>query len=154
MEFSSDAEKFSLAVAIVLILIYVAGLLFSLRTHRELFNPFHEDEGDDKEGWTMRRAVIALAISGAVVAVLSEILVGSIKGAAKGARLLEFFMGAVVVAIAGNAAEHWVAVVVAWKQQMDLALNIAVGSAAQVALFVGAGARAVLLLHRPSTATR
>jgi Ca2+:H+ antiporter len=134
--FNSDAEHFSLAVAIVLMLVYGAGLLFSLRTHRELFNPFHEDQGDETEGWTMRRAVIALAISGVVVAVLSEILVGSIEGAAKSAGLSEFFMGAVVVAIAGNAAEHWVAVIVAWKQQMDLAMSIAIGSAAQVALFV------------------
>ena len=136
VQLSPDSEHLSLAIAIVLILVYVAGLIFSLRTHRELFNPFHEEDEEDPEGWTMRRAVIALAISGAVVAVLSEILVGSIEGAATGAGLSEFFMGAVVVAIAGNAAEHWVAVAVAWKQKMDLAVNIAVGSAAQVALFV------------------
>ena len=137
VELSSRAAHFSLAISIVLILVYIAGLLFSLRTHRELFNPYHEEEGEeDEEGWTMRRAVLALAASGVVVAILSEILVGSIEGAAKSAGLSEFFMGAVVVAIAGNAAEHWVAVVVAWKQKMDLAMNIAVGSAAQVALFV------------------
>jgi Ca2+:H+ antiporter len=84
----------------------------------------------------MRRAVIVLAVAGGIVALLSEILVGSIEGAAESAGLSDFFMGAIVVAIAGNAAEHWVAVVVAWKQQMDLAMNIAIGSAAQVALFV------------------
>jgi Ca2+:H+ antiporter len=134
--FASNAENLSLAISIVLILVYAAGLLFSLRTHRQLFNPFHEDEGPDEEGWTMRRAVIALALSGVVVAVLSEVLVGSIEGAAKSAGLSEFFMGAVVVAIAGNAAEHWVAVAVARKQQMDLAMNIAIGSGVQVALFV------------------
>jgi Ca2+:H+ antiporter len=134
--FPNPAEHLSLAIAIVLIAVYCAGLLFSLRTHRELFNPFHEDSGPDPEGWTMRRAVIALAISGAVVALLSEILVSSIEGAAEAAGLSDFFMGAIVVAIAGNAAEHWVAVAVAWKQQMDLAMNIAIGSAAQVALFV------------------
>lgn len=137
VEFPSAAEHLSLAIAIVLILIYAAGLFFSLRTHKELFNPFHEDEDHDTEGWTMRKAVIALALSGVVVAVISEILVGSLEEAAHKAGLSEFFMGAIVVAIAGNAAEHWVAVVVAWKQKMDLAVNIAVGSAAQVALFVG-----------------
>jgi Ca2+:H+ antiporter len=136
VNFPSKAENFSLAIAIVLILVYIAGLIFSLRTHKQLFNPYHEDDGPDEDTWTMRRAVIALALSGVVVAVLSEILVGSIQGAAESAGLSEFFMGAVVVAIAGNAAEHWVAVAVAWKQQMDLALNIAIGSAAQVALFV------------------
>jgi Ca2+:H+ antiporter len=134
--FPSSAEGLSLAIAIVLILVYIAGLIFSLRTHRELFNPFHEDDGADPDGWTMRKAVGALAISGVVVAFLSEILVGSIEGAAESAGLSEFFMGAVVVAIAGNAAEHWVAVAVAWKQQMDLAMNIAIGSGVQVALFV------------------
>jgi Ca2+:H+ antiporter len=134
--FPDPTENLSMAIAIVLIGVYCAGLLFSLRTHRELFNPFHEGHGPDEQGWTMRRAVIALAISGAVVAFLSEILVSSIEGAAEAAGLSDFFMGAIVVAIAGNAAEHWVAVAVAWKQQMDLAMNIAIGSAAQVALFV------------------
>jgi Ca2+:H+ antiporter len=136
LDFGSPSEHLSLAIAIVLIAIYCAGLLFSLRTHRQLFNPFHEEKGPDAEGWTMRRAVIVLAISGGIVALLSEILVGSIEGAAEAAGLSDFFMGAIVVAIAGNAAEHWVAVTVAWKQQMDLAMNIAIGSAAQVALFV------------------
>jgi Ca2+:H+ antiporter len=135
-DFPAATDHLSLAIAIVLIAIYGAGLVFSLRTHRQLFNPFHEDEGPDEEGWTMRRAVIVLAVAGGIVALLSEILVGSIEGAAESAGLSDFFMGAIVVAIAGNAAEHWVAVVVAWKQQMDLAMNIAIGSAAQVALFV------------------
>src|SRR4051794_18417455 len=135
-DFPAKAEHLSLAIAIILIGVYAAGLLFSLRTHRQLFNPYHEDEGPDPEGWTMRRAVGVLALSGVVVAILSEILVGSIEGAAEHAGVSDFFMGAVVVAIAGNAAEHWVAVAVAWKQQMDLAMNIAIGSAAQVALFV------------------
>jgi Ca2+:H+ antiporter len=134
--FPATTDRLSLAIAIVLIAIYGAGLIFSLRTHRQLFNPYHEEEGGDEEGWTMRRAVIVLAVSGGVVALLSEILVGSIEGAAESAGLSDFFMGAIVVAIAGNAAEHWVAVAVAWKQQMDLAMNIAIGSAAQVALFV------------------
>jgi Ca2+:H+ antiporter len=136
VEFSSTAEHLSLVVALVLIAVYCAGLLFSLGTHRQLFNPFHEDEGPDEDSWTMQRAVTVLALSGVVVALLSEVLVGSIEGAAKAAGLSDFFMGAIVVAIAGNAAEHWVAVAVAWKQQMDLAINIAIGSAAQVALFV------------------
>lgn len=134
--FPVTVENVSLAIAVVLIIVYAAGLVFSLRTHRELFNPFHEEEEKDEEGWTMRRAIAALAFAGVIVAIISEILVGSIEGAAHSAGLSDFFMGAIVVAIAGNAAEHWVAVIVARKQQMDLAMNIAVGSAAQVALFV------------------
>jgi Ca2+:H+ antiporter len=77
-----------------------------------------------------------LAIAGAGVALMSELLVGSIEHAADSIGLSQFFIGVVVVAIVGNAAEHWVAVLVARKDKMDLAVNIAVGSSAQVALFV------------------
>jgi Ca2+:H+ antiporter len=131
--FSSTLEHLSLAVAIVLIASYVAGLFFSLRTHRDIFNP----EGDLHAGaWSMRRSVIALAIAGVAVGVMSEILVGSIANAAQSIGLSEFFIGAIVVAIVGNVAEHWVAVLVARKDQMDLAVNIAIGSSTQIALFV------------------
>jgi Ca2+:H+ antiporter len=80
--------------------------------------------------------VIALAIAGVAVGVMSEVLVGSISEASESVGLSEFFIGAIVVAIVGNAAEHWVAVLVAFKGKMDLAVNIAIGSGAQVALFV------------------
>ena len=77
-----------------------------------------------------------LAIAGAFVGVMSEVLVGSIAEASESIGLSEFFIGVIVVAIVGNAAEHWVAVLVAHKDKMDLAVNIAIGSGAQVALFV------------------
>ena len=67
---------------------------------------------------------------------MSEVLVGSIAEASESVGLSEFFIGVIVVAIVGNAAEHWVAVLVAYKNKMDLAVNIAIGSSAQVALFV------------------
>jgi Ca2+:H+ antiporter len=70
------------------------------------------------------------------VGVMSEILVSSISEASHSIGLSEFFIGAIVVAIVGNAAEHWVAVLVARKDKMDLSVNIAIGSSAQVALFV------------------
>ena len=89
-----------------------------------------------RAGWSVRRGVIALAIAGVLVGVMSEILVGSIAEAAESIGLSEFFIGAIVVAIVGNAAEHWVAVLVARKNKMDLAVNIAIGSSAQIALFV------------------
>jgi Ca2+:H+ antiporter len=76
-----------------------------------------------------------LAIAGVAVGGMSEILVSSISEAAHGVGLSEFFIGAIVVAIVGNAAEHWVAVLVARKDKMDLAVNIAIGSSAQIALF-------------------
>ena len=77
-----------------------------------------------------------LAIAGVAVGVMSEVLVGSIAEASESVGLSEFFIGVIVVAIVGNAAEHWVAVLVAYKNKMNLAVNIAIGSSAQVALFV------------------
>jgi Ca2+:H+ antiporter len=137
VDYGSTLEHLSLAVAIVLILSYAAGLLFSLRTHAALFNPHEEESHIEGRGtWSTRRSVLALAISGALVGVLSEILVGSIEEASHTIGLSEFFIGAIVVAIVGNAAEHWVAVLVAYKNKMSLAVSIAIGSSAQVALFV------------------
>jgi Ca2+:H+ antiporter len=133
VNYDSKVENLSLAVAIVLILSYAAGLIFSLKTHRDLFNPDYEEEA---AGWSVRRGVITLAIAGVLVGIMSEVLVGSIAEAAESIGLSEFFIGAIVVAIVGNAAEHWVAVLVAYKNKMDLAVNIAIGSSTQIALFV------------------
>ncbi len=133
--FGHDLETLSLITAGVLISVYAAALLFSLRTHRDLFNPAdaHLADGDP---WSTRRSVLMLALAGVAVAIMSEILVGSITEFADSAGISQFFIGAIIVAIVGNAAEHWVAVLVARKDQMDLAVNIAVGSSVQIALFV------------------
>jgi len=80
--------------------------------------------------------VIGEILAGVLVGVMSELLVGSISETAKDIGLSEFFIGVIVIAIVGNAAEHWVAVLVAAKDKMDLAVNIAIGSSAQIALFV------------------
>jgi Ca2+:H+ antiporter len=134
VSFGSTVETLSAIVAGLLMITYVAGLVFSLRTHRDIFNPEYEDE--DTWGWSVRTSVIMLAIAGIAVGVMSEILVGSISAASESLGLTEFFIGAIVVAIVGNAAEHWVAVIVARKDKMDLSVNIAIGSSAQIALFV------------------
>jgi Ca2+:H+ antiporter len=132
--FGSGVEVLSGLIAGVLIVIYLRGLLLSLRVDREASNP--EYEQGDTWGWTVRTAVVTLAIAGVAVGLMSEILVHSIAAASQSLGLSEFFIGAIVVAIVGNAAEHWVAVLVARKDMMDLSVNIAVGSGAQVALFV------------------
>jgi len=136
VDYGSTVENLSLAVAIVLIGTYVAGLFFSLRTHRDLFNPPYAEQEEEGFGWTVRRSVLMLFIAGLAVGLMSEILVGSISEASEAVGLSEFFIGVIVVAIVGNAAEHWVAVLVAFKNKMDLAVNIAIGSSAQIALFV------------------
>jgi Ca2+:H+ antiporter len=136
-DFGNDLETLSLGVAIILILSYVAGLWFSLRTHRDLFNVESDDDEEvDSNTWTIKKSVVLLAIAGVLVGLMSEILVGSIEEASSDIGLSQFFVGVFVVAIVGNAAEHYVAVVVAMKNKMDLAVNIAIGSSAQIALFV------------------
>jgi Ca2+:H+ antiporter len=132
--FGTQAEHLSLAVSFVMIVIYLAGLVFSLRTHRDLFAPAHAEAGPRQ--WSLRRSVLLLTIAGVVIGGMSELLVGSIEAAAHAVGLSQFFVGAFVVAIVGNAAEHYVAVVAAAKDKMDLAVSIAIGSAAQVGLFV------------------
>jgi Ca2+:H+ antiporter len=134
VNYGSTVEHLSLFVAIVLIVLYGLGLVFSLKTHRDIFNPDYEDE--ESWGWSVRTSVLMLAIAGVAVGVMSEVLVGSIDEASHAIGLSEFFIGVIVVAIVGNAAEHWVAVLVARKDKMDLAVNIAIGSSAQIALFV------------------
>jgi Ca2+:H+ antiporter len=139
VNYDSTVEMLSAIVACVLIASYVAGLFFSLKTHRDLFNPAAADDDEPEEGhelWSTRKSVAALALAGVAVGGMSEILVGSISEAAASIGLSEFFIGVIIVAIVGNAAEHWVAVSVAMKDKMDLSVNIAVGSSAQIALFV------------------
>lgn len=138
VNYDATVEHLSLTVAIVLLVTYAAGLLFSLKTHRSLFNPSMPGDGAADEHarpWSVRRAVGALAVAGVAVGVMSEILVGSITEASESIGLNQFFVGVIVVAIVGNAAEHWVAVLAARKDKMDLAVNIAIGSSAQIALF-------------------
>jgi Ca2+:H+ antiporter len=137
VDFGSELEQLSFGVAIVLLVTYVAGLVFSLKTHRAVFNPFEEEaEGEETHHWSIKKSALYLALSAVAVGVMSEILVGSISEAADEIGLSQFFVGVFVVAIVGNAAEHWVAVLVAAKDKMDLAVNIAIGSSAQIALFV------------------
>jgi Ca2+:H+ antiporter len=136
VHFGSDLETLSLGVAIVLMITYALGLLFSLKTHRRLFNPFEESEEEHGPGWSIRKSMLLLAGAAVLVGLMSEILVGSISEASHEIGLSEFFVGVFVVAIVGNAAEHWVAVLVAAKDKMDLAVGIAIGSSAQIALFV------------------
>ncbi len=144
VNYGSDLEELSIGVAIVLGFTYLAGLIFSLRTHKDLFNPVAEEEegagesghGHATYGWSVRKSIMMLAIAGAAVGLVSEILVGSISEASESIGISEFFVGIIIVAVVGNAAEHWVAVLVAKKDKMDLAVNISIGSAAQIALFV------------------
>lgn len=122
------------AVAIVLAVTYGFSLLFSLRTHRSLFGG--EPHPTTGRLWSPVAAVAVLAVATAGVAVLSEILVHTVEQVTVTMGLSEVFLGLIVIPLIGNAAEHATAVVVARKGQMDLSLQIALGSSTQVALLV------------------
>jgi len=136
VHYGGAEQALSVGVSVVLLLSYAAGLVFSLKTHRNLFNPSQDEDDHGGEPWSVRRSVVMLAIAGVAVGLMSEILVGSITEASADIGLSPFFVGVIVVAIVGNAAEHWVAVYFALRNKIDLSINIAVGSGAQIALFV------------------
>src|SRR5215213_4994609 len=98
VDFGSDLEHLSLGVAIVLLLSYAAGLWFSLKTHRSVFNPYGEEQEDESHRWEVPRAALYLALAAVAVGVMSEILVGSISEASEDIGLSEFFVGVFVVA--------------------------------------------------------
>jgi Ca2+:H+ antiporter len=129
----------SLEISIVLILTYFLGLLFTLRTHKHLFSPDPETASLVERGaaqWGIRKAIAVLLLSTAFIALVSEALVASVGHAAHSLGMTGVFVGVIVVAIIGNAAEHSSAVVFARKNKMDLSIGIAVGSSIQIALFV------------------
>src|SRR5437773_174882 len=103
-----------------ILLVLGAAMFFGgWKRDKQTFNRYREtDEEEDARGWSVRQSVLVLAVAGAGVALMSELLVGSIEHAAKSVGLSQFFIGVVVVAIVGNAAEHWVAVLVALKDKM------------------------------------
>lgn len=154
-------QTLSLAIAIVLFVTYGFTLFFSLVTHRQLYTGDaapdeaterdvlgenvagknaaaqvgheHEEHG---EHWSKGKSVLVLFIATAFVALVSEFLVGAVEGARESLGLTEVFVGVIVVAIIGNAAEHSSAILMAMRNKMDLSLGIALGSSLQIALFV------------------
>ncbi len=127
----------SLWISILLLVVYAANLVFSLRTHRALFAGSHAGDGTARDAsWSVRRALLVLAAATVGVAWMSEILVGAVEPTGHALSLSDTFVGVFVVAILGNAAEHATAVTAALKNRMDLSLSIAIGSSVQVALFV------------------
>ena len=130
-------RELSLEIAIVLFVMYVLSLLFSLKTHRHLYaGESHDAEDLGEEPWSMRLSVGVLTVTTVFIAIMSELLVGAIEPTAHRLGLTQVFVGVILVALVGTAAEHSTAVIVALKNKMDLALGIAVGSSLQIALLV------------------
>jgi len=131
-------ESISLDISYVLILTYVASLVFQLKTHQRLFAPAGGAAESLAPGhvWPVSRSLAVLLGAAVLVGVVSEFLVAAIARAGAALGLGKVFMGVVVVAVIGNAAEHSTAVLMAAKNKMDLAFGIAMGSSMQIALFV------------------
>ena len=130
---AATVQNLSVLVSLVLIAMYGASLFFSLYTHKHLYR---EEVGEFLPRWSTARAVATLFVATAAVAWVSDILVNSIEPLLAQLSWSQLFVGVIFVAVIGNAAEHITAVSVARKNRMDLALQIAIGSATQMVLIV------------------
>ncbi len=138
-------QSLSLAISIVLFVTYIGTLYFSLHTHKDLFvgeamqgaaQEVGEEEEAAGEHWSRGKSIAVLLVATAFVALISEFLVGAVEAARGALGFTEVFVGVIVVAIIGNAAEHSSAILMAMRNKMDLSLGIALGSSLQIALFV------------------
>ncbi len=121
--------------SVLLITGYALSLVYSMWTHRAMFAESSDGHGDGAT-WSMSKTLVVLVGSAAVIGVMSELLVGATEEATAAMGLSKFFVGIILVPIIGNAAEHSSAVLMAHRNRMDLAMNIALGSSVQVALLV------------------
>src|SRR5262245_39841947 len=129
-------QTLSVSLAVLLIVGYGLGLLFSLKTHREIFASAEHAEATEP-AWPIGLALGTLAVVTVLVALVSEIFVESVQEAAETFGMSRAFVGFIVVALVGGAAEMAVAFSAAHKNRLDLSVGIALGSASQIALFVG-----------------
>src|SRR5919107_292007 len=133
-------------LAFLLLAIYIAGIIFTFFTHKQIFTQSvakehrQEEEEEIKENhithWSKKKSFLLLGLSMVGVIVISEILVGSVEATTEEFGFGELFVGAIIVGIVGNAAEHSSAIILARKGKIDLSIGIAAGSGTQIALFV------------------
>lgn len=128
----------SLEISVVLLVTYGLSLLFALHTHEDYFRRQAAEAAaveSGHESWSLRRSLLILTGATALISLLAETLVRSVEPAASDLGMTEVFVGVIVVAVVGNAAEHSTAILMALKDRMDLSLGIAIGSSTQIALF-------------------
>jgi len=132
-------------LAFLLLAVYIAGIIFTFFTHKHVFtqpvsSEHHQEKEKSKEKhithWSKKKSFLLLGLSMAGVIVVSEILVGSVEATTEEFGFGELFVGAIIVGIVGNAAEHSSAIILARKGKIDLSIGIAAGSGTQIALFV------------------
>jgi Ca2+:H+ antiporter len=140
LESQNRVQLLSDALAIILLVVYILGIVFTFITHKHLFTPPQSADDDVQEShstyWSKKKSFLLLAASMAGVVVVSEILVASVETTGKEFGFGELFVGAIIVGIVGNAAEHSSAILLARKGKIELSIGIAAGSGTQIALFV------------------
>jgi len=134
----SKISILSHGTSIILLFIYVAYLYFQLKSHADLFEDSEAQEGEQNGPeilgpWAAGAALVLVTL---LVAICAEYLVDSIDAIVEKAHISKTFIGLILIPIVGNAAEHVTAVIVAWKNKMDLAIGVAIGSSLQIAIFV------------------
>ncbi|SHK10024.1 Ca2+:H+ antiporter [Clostridium cavendishii DSM 21758] len=140
-------EFLSVGVAIVMIVIYALSLFFSFHTHKDIYSSEPEEHGEPN--WSLKKAIIVLVLATLAIAAESEILVESVEPMTHALGLSEFFVGIILIPIIGNAAEHSTAVLMAMKNKMDVAIEIAIGSSLQIILFVAPVLIFLSLIFKP-----
>jgi Ca2+:H+ antiporter len=135
---SDETLGLSIGVAIILMTLYLAALFFKLVTHRGVYQSAEnaESQHEEEPEWSKGKAILILMLATLAVAYVSENLVHTFETVAEQFGWTELFIGVIIVAIVGNAAEHASAVIMAYKNKMDVAVEIAFGSTLQVAMFV------------------
>ncbi|WP_409276211.1 calcium/proton exchanger [Neobacillus sp. SCS-31] len=129
----------SVGISVILIALYLAALFFKLVTHRGVYQSENSGGGgghEEEPEWSKMKAIVILALATVAVAYVSESLVHTFETVAESFGWTELFIGVIIVAIVGNAAEHASALIFAWKNKMDIAVEIAIGSTLQIAMFV------------------
>jgi len=127
-------EGLSIMVAIIMFIIYLLSLFFSFYTHKDLYSVDHSQESTAK--WSLQKAIAFLIGATVLIGLESEIFVAAVEPMTEAFHLSQFFVGIILVPIIGNAAEHSTAIVMAHKNKMDVAVEIALGSSLQIILFV------------------
>lgn len=133
---SIKVEAMSIGVAIIMILLYILGIIYSLRAAKSPITVSPEKIEVEAPHWSKTKAIVVLALATAGVVIASEMLVGAVEVVIADFGISEFFMGIILIPIIGNVAEHMVAVTVAYRNKMELSVEIAVSSSLQIALFV------------------
>lgn len=131
---TTSYEGLSIFVAVIMMSIYILSLVFSFYTHKDLY--FVEPDQGSKPKWSMRTAVTVLVGATVFIGIESEFFIGAVEPMSETLGLSELFIGIILVPLIGNAAEHSTAVIMAVKNRMDVAVEIAIGSSLQIILFV------------------